>query len=136
MNTDRGQCPVCHHQGADFFRIWGGISGCQTTRQLLLARGLPPAAVAGLTATAAARRFRLAAKGAIEVGRDADLALVDLGRAWPLAADELRYRHRRSPYVGRPLRGRVVRTLLRGRTVLEEGRIVAEPLGRLVKPSQ
>jgi allantoinase len=36
--------------------------------------------------------------------------------------------------VGRELRGRVVRTLLRGRTVALDGEVVGEPSGRPLKP--
>lgn len=43
--------------------------------------------------------------------------------------------HHISPHVGRRLRGRVVRTVLRGRTVYADGRIVAEPAGRLLVPT-
>jgi allantoinase len=51
-----------------------------------------------------------------------------------LTADELEYRHPHSPFVGRALRGRVVRTLLRGSTVAVDGRSVGEPQGRFVRP--
>src|SRR5207237_2343861 len=38
--------------GNDFARIWGGISGCQSTRQLLLAKAsLEPSVIAAVTAT-------------------------------------------------------------------------------------
>jgi allantoinase len=73
-------------------------------------------------------------KGALAAGADADLALVELEREMTLAASELLYRHRLSPYVGRRFRGRVVRTILRGRTVLREGRVVAGAGGELVRP--
>ena len=53
-------------------------------------------------------------KGRIEPGADADLALVDLAAEYTLRAEDLLYRHPLSPYIGRRLRGRVVRTLLRG----------------------
>jgi allantoinase len=139
--SDHSPCPPDLKRGDDLFRAWGGISGCQTTRQVMLAdgwavRGLPLRAIASLTATAAARRFRLAGKGEIAPGADADLALVDLSAEWPLAAGELRYRHRQSPFVGRRVRGRVARTLLRGRTVLARGRVVAPPRGRLLRPAR
>jgi allantoinase len=98
------------------------------------ARGLPLPAVAALLAGHAARRFRLPGKGALAVGYDADLALVDLGREDVLTADDLLYRHRQSPYVGRRFRGRVVRTLVRGQTVVAAGRVVGAPAGRLVRP--
>ncbi len=135
--SDHSPCPPELKQGSDFFEVWGGISGCQTTLQLLLAhgherRGLGLPMVAGLTGANAARRFRIGGKGAIEVGNDADLVLLDLSQEWRLSAGELGYRHRHSPFVGWPLRGRVVRTLLRGRTVVAGGQVVSPPTGRLV----
>jgi allantoinase len=130
--SDHSPCPP-ELKAGDFLSAWGGIAGCQTTRALLMAEDrLPLPAVAAVTATNAARRFRLAGKGRIEVGCDADLAIVDLARQWELRPAELRYRHRASPYAGRRLRGRVLRTVLRGRTVQHEGRLTGPPAGRLV----
>ena len=89
-----------------------------------------------LTAFNVAKRFRLQpVKGAIAVGADADLALVDLRRAGSIRREDLLDRHRLGLYVGRTLKGRVVRTVLRGRTMAADGRIVSQPAGRLVKPS-
>jgi allantoinase len=123
----------------DAFAAWGGISGCQHMLALLLGdghrdRGLPLERIAHAVAGFVARRLRFTAKGRIEVGADADLALVDLAGQTPVAAEDLLYRHRYSPYVGRTLRARVVRTLVRGRTVFAGGRVVAPPAGRLVTP--
>jgi allantoinase len=137
--SDHSPCPPELRRG-DFFQAWGGIAGCQTTLQLLLAegyarRGVPLPDVVALTATNAARRFRLAGKGAIEPGADADLVLVDLSAEWELRDDELLYRHRLTPYTGLRVRGRVARTLLRGETVFEAGRVISPPAGRLVRPS-
>ena len=105
-------------QGA-FGDAWGGIAGCQTTIELMLTEGhheraLALETVARLTSTGAAERFAMPRKGRIEPGADADLALVDLAAEYTLRAEDLLYRHRISPYIGRRLRGRVVRTLLRG----------------------
>jgi allantoinase len=62
------------------------------------------------------------------------MVLVDLQHEAPLPAADLFYRHPHSPYVGRTLRGRIVRTLVRGSTVFLDGKIVSGPIGRLVKP--
>ena len=137
--SDHSPSPPSMKEGDDAFSVWGGISGCQTLLATLLqegsARGLTPVAVAALTATAAATRFSLPGKGALEPGRDADLALVDLGVTTSLEAGELLYRHPQSPFVGRTLRGRMMRTLVRGRTVFDDGHITREaPHGRLVRP--
>ena len=137
--SDHSPAPLALKQGDDAFAIWGGISGCQTLRGTLLAesdvRGLSPVEIASLTATAAAKRFSLPGKGSLEPGRDADLALVDLGVEYRLEAADLLYKHPHSPFVGRALRGRMMRTVVRGRTVFDEGRVALEvPHGRLVRP--
>jgi allantoinase len=118
----------------DFFAVWGGISGIQTTLRALLTLGLPPSLIAGLLSSNVADRFRLPGKGGIRVGADADLALVDLSRASVLQAGELLYRHALSPYIGRTLKGAVRRTLVRGRTVARDGSVVGEPSGRFLRP--
>ena len=74
-------------------------------------------------------------KGQIAPGADADLAIVDLAGETALTPETLRHRHPHSPWAGRTLRGRIVRTLLRGTTVSAGDRIVAAPGGRLVTPN-
>jgi allantoinase len=139
--SDHSPAPAVMKVDTSFFRVWGGISGCQSLLALLLTeghadRGLPLETIARLSAGFVADRFRIPGKGRLAVGADADLALVDLAESRVLQADDLLYRHRNSPFVGRTLRGRVVRTLVRGRTVLRDGAIVSEPIGRLVQPSR
>ena len=99
-------------------------------------RTMPLPQLAALTAGAAARRFSLAGRGRLEVGSSADIALVDLNHAAPLSVDDLRDRHRLSPYLGHTLRGRVRRTILRGRTVGRDGQATGPALGELVKPER
>jgi allantoinase len=130
--SDHSPCPPAMKEG-EFTSAWGGIAGCQSLLALLLdSQRLDPAAIAALTAANPARRFRLP-KG-FHVGADADLVLVD---PRVREAPALHDRHGLSPFAGRPLRGRVVRTILRGTTVFRDGRIVGrEPLGRLLTPTK
>jgi allantoinase len=123
-------------QGADFFAVWGGISGVQATLRALLTLDLPGDLVARLVSENVARRFRLPGKGGIRVGADADLSLVDLGASSKVTHQELLDRHRLSPYVGRVLRGAVRRTMVRGRTVFQDGRLVGTPQGRFLRPDR
>jgi allantoinase len=60
--------------------------------------------------------------------------LVDLNHTHTLHEADLFYRHQHSPYVGRELRGRIVRTMIRGITVFLNGKHVSEPVGQLLKP--
>jgi allantoinase len=61
--------------------------------------------------------------------------LVDLDGNFTLTADDLRYRHRHSPYVGMTFRASPVRTILRGETIAIGGETVARPRGRLLTPA-
>jgi allantoinase len=138
--SDHSPSPAAMKTGDDFFRIWGGISGCQSTLPLLLteghhARQLPLPLLAAALAGYPARRFRFPHKGTLAPGFAADLALVALDHAAPLAAADLHYRHAHSPYVGRTLRGRVISTLLRGQPIMRDGHAVGAPSGRLVRPA-
>jgi allantoinase len=102
-------------QGDDFTTIWGGISGCQSTRQLLLAQErLELTTIAAVTATNVARRFGLTNKGDIAPGSDADLWLVDLGWSGEVRTEDLLYRNPFSAHEGQRIRGRTVKTLVRG----------------------
>jgi allantoinase len=137
IGTDHSPSPADLKEGDDLFAAWGGIAGAQTLLALLWdegveQRGLAVSLLARLLATAPAERFRLP-KGRLAVGADADIVLVDPSGSWTIARDDLRDRHRLSPFVGRTLRGRVVRTILRGRTVAFDGAVVGEPGGRIIR---
>jgi allantoinase len=126
-------------EGADFFSIWGGIAGVQSTLAVLLDRGhfarrLPLQRVAELASMSPARRFGLPQKGSIAPGMDADFALVDMSACDTLKHASLFQRHGFSPYVGETFRGRVCRTMLRGETIFHDGGIVARNCGRLLRP--
>jgi allantoinase len=102
--------------GDDFTRIWGGVSGCQSTRQLLLARDrLDLPGVAAVTATNIARRFGLGGKGDIAPAYDADLWIVDLSGEDVVRREDLLYRNAFSAHEGQRIRGRTVKTLVGGR---------------------
>jgi allantoinase len=127
-------------QDADFFRVWGGVAGVQSTLAVLLeagaGRGLSLASMVRMTAETPASRFRIAGKGKIASGFDADLALVDLGASFTLAPEHLHQRHPLSPYIGSRFRGRVARTLLRGQTIFYQGCITAAGCGKWIRPHQ
>jgi allantoinase len=140
--SDHSPSPPRMKDTEDWFKAWGGIAGCQTTLDALLAAGfeqgrLTLQRITELTSSAVARRFNLPGKGKLAPGFDADLTFVDLSAGRPLEADDLLYRHRTTPYVGHPLKltGRVKRTMVRGHTVFLNGQATFDPRGRLVKPA-
>jgi allantoinase len=137
--SDHSPAPPEMKTSTDFFQIWGGIAGIQSTLALLLdagyhQRGLALAQIAALTAHNPATRLGLAAqKGALMVGNDADLVLVELETARILQRSDLHDRHRLSPYVGRRMRGMVKRTIRRGTTIFRDGVPVGGAGGHLVR---
>jgi allantoinase len=140
VGSDHSPAPPEMKMDANFFKVWGGISGVQHTLPLLITEGHVKREVAlplisRLISFNVAQRFGLpAAKSGIQLGADADLALVDLKQEFTVEKQDLFYRHRQSPYLGRKLHGRVVRTLLRGQTIFKDGKILSKPIGQLVKP--
>ncbi len=123
----------------DFRRSWGGIAGVQSTLAVLMERGVdgrrvPFELIARLVAANPAARFRIPAKGALEVGKDADLMLLDPSRPYTLTSSRLLQKHKMSPYVRFEFTGEVVRTIRRGETIFQNGKVVAKTKGRFVRP--
>jgi allantoinase len=130
VGSDHSPAPADMKDLEDFSAAWGGIPGAQTTLRTMLTVGIPPERIAAVAAQNPAERFSLPGKGRIEVGYDADFALVDVDFRGELTREELRDRHRLSPYVGRQLAGRVGRVFLRGREIDET------PRGRFLRPAR
>ena len=91
-------------------------------------RGLPLERLAYLLSTGPARSFGLyPKKGAVEVGADADFALVDLALERTVSADMPEVSDGYSVYEGITLKGWPVKTLLRGRVVAADRKVLVEP---------
>ena len=114
--SDHSPSTIELKRGDDFRQIWGGISGCQTTRQLLLAPDrLELSEIAAVTSSNIAARFGLENKGDVAPGFDGDLWIVDLAHEDVVRRADLLYRNPFSVHEGQKIRGRTVRTLVRGK---------------------
>jgi allantoinase len=142
--SDHSPCPPELKARADIFAAWGGVAGVQSLLPAVFAgaaaraSGVPDVRkVAGFVvwrlAAKPAKRFGLwPRKGAIAQGSDADIVLFDPNREWAVAR-EGSHTHGLDPYVGRSFRGKVVRTLVGGRTVYNEQENVTNPArGRFI----
>jgi dihydroorotase (multifunctional complex type) len=73
-------------------------------------------------------------KGSLQVGTDADFAIVDLDQEYIFDQSTMHSRTKLSPYNGMKMKGRVVQTILRGITTSKDGDIVGDPQGKWVRP--
>jgi allantoinase len=129
IGSDHSPCPPMMKERRSFFEIWGGITGVQSTLQVLWELGFDAASIAATTARNPACRFGLRHRGALEVGNYADITLIDTTASH---APTLLHRHKVSPYAGRPLRGVVRRTIRRGATIFVDGAVNNETKGQFI----
>jgi dihydropyrimidinase len=115
--------------GVSFDKISNGAPGIETLLTLVYSEGvasgrLTVERMVDLLATNPAARFGLARKGAIEIGRDADIVLFDPGATRTLHAADLHHTSDYTPYEGLAVRGAVRDVIVRGTDVIRGGTFV------------
>lgn len=99
-------------------------------------RGLPLEKLVGLLSSNAAKIYNMPNKGDIAIGKDADLVIVDPDLEKTVDYKQSESFSDYSPYQGMKLKGWPVRTLVRGRTAMLDGKITEDayqrPWGRYV----
>lgn len=125
------------------FGAWGGISGIQNVMQVVFSegvvkRGYNPTLLTRSLSEGPAKAFGIyGKKGAIEVGFDADLVILDPEKEWEITPDSLYYVNKISAFVGLKGKGLPVCTLVRGQVVAKDGQVVGQKgFGELVKKSK
>ena len=116
-------------RGVPFNEISNGAPGIETLLTLLYSEGvargrLTLERMVDLLATTPARRFGLERKGALEVGRDADIVLFDPASRRTIRAADLHHTSDYTPYEGLAVTGSVRQVLVRGRPVIRDGAFV------------
>jgi dihydropyrimidinase/allantoinase len=134
--SDHACCSESHKEG-DLWKALPGFGGTALLYPYMLTeglgRGLTVERVVELCATNAARAYGLyPRKGAIHVGADADLAIVDMDTARMVRPDILLSAQEYTPFEGMELIGWPTRTILRGETVYENGRPAGPPGGEFL----
>lgn len=124
--------------------IWKGIpgvGGIGATLPLLMTEGVNRGRITieqlvRLTAENPARIWGIyPKKGALSVGSDADITIVNPHKEWILSASNLKSCSDYSIYEGRKVKGKAMKTFLRGKLVAEDGHLVAKvPTGEYVYP--
>lgn len=112
-----------------------GLPGLETELALLLTaynRGMISLwDVIEKTSLNPAKIFGIRNKG-LEVGKDADLIVVNLKEEWKVEPEEFYTKAKWSPFEGWKLKGKVKMTLLRGKVVMEDDEIIGKPRGERI----
>jgi allantoinase len=139
--SDHACCATEQKYSAQFPKnIWLAKSGFGGTEYLLSGvlsegrkRGMSFNHIAELLSWNPARRYGLSAKGDIAPGFDADLVLVDPDESFVVRAADSESAQGYTPFEGQELTGRVKTTLLRGRPIYRDGKLVGAPGGRYLR---
>ena len=139
--SDHSPCPP-EMKAGNIMQAWGGIAGLQNCMDVMFdeavqKRGMSLPLFAKLMATNAADIFGLKQKGRIAPGKDADFVFIQPDSKYVLKNEDLEYRHKVSPYVGRTIGARITKTILRGDVIydIEQGFPVS-PKGQFILKHQ
>jgi dihydroorotase (multifunctional complex type) len=138
VSSDHAPATLAQKRDGSIWDVHFGLPGVDTTLSVLLdgaaAGSITYERVVEAYAEAPARAYGLwPAKGALEPGSDADLVLVDPRARWTVRDEDVLSRAGWSPFAGRTLTGRAVRTYVRGTLAAAEGEVLAAPgTGRFV----
>ncbi len=133
IGSDHAPCAKKHKK--DFWDAYVGVAGIQTLLPVMLSEGVNKGRISlqklvEITSYNTARTFGMyPKKGAIEVGSDADLVLLDMGKKQVVRADRLHHISDFSLFEGKELKGWPVLTMVRGCVVMENGEITGQEGG-------
>ena len=119
----------------DLEKAWGGIAALQFGLPLIWhegkKQGVSLRQISELMSRAPAEFVGLSAqKGMINVGLDADLVVFDDEIKSVILREEIHHKHKISPYVGKPITGKVLQTYLRGQLVYKTDTFFEGPHGK------
>lgn len=123
----------------DVQKAWGGISslqfGLSTVWTEARKRGSTIAQVSDWLSGNTARFAKLARKGRLEKGLDADFVIWNPEQMHKIEQSMIHHRHKVTPYDGRVLLGVVNQTFVRGQKVFDRGSFSSNPCGAAILSS-
>ena len=107
-----------------------GVPGLETTLPLLMTqikkKRFTLSQMVYLLAEKPAEIFGLSDRGRLEQGKNADLTVVDFNCQFKINASKFKSKAKFSPYDGWDVQGKVVKTIVNGQLIFDEGEIVAK----------
>ena len=132
-------CCMEEHKGDDLWPALPGFGGTALLYPVLISeghhkRGIPLERIAQVASATPARTFNLAPrKGALAVGSDADLAIVDLNLQQVVTPELCLSAQDHTPFEGVAVRGWPVTTIVRGMPMFRDGDVSKSFPGRYLR---
>lgn len=133
--SDHAPAPLSEKQTGSFWKDYGGIPGVQTLIPVLFSEGYKKKKLSlkkfvEVVSTNAAKRFNLyPQKGILQVGSDADFAIINPNISWKFETGQLLSKGETSPFDNETFTGKVILTILRGKIVYSDAAGIAVEKG-------
>ncbi len=142
--SDHAPCSRSEKGTGSIWTDYAGIPGCGTLLPYMFSEGygkdrLTLHRLLEVTSENAAKRYGLFdRKGSIEEGKDADLVLIDPAAVWTVEGRRFLSKGKVTPFEGVQFKGRVSKTILRGRVIYDaaKGVMVQRGYGRFLRPGK
>ena len=134
VTTDHAGCnPKKEKSSKNFWEVYGGIPGVEHRVPFMFSEGFLKGKLSlqktiELLSTNAAEFFKLKQKGKLEVGRDADFALINLWTSEVVKSRNMHSKGKYTPFENVQFNTRVEKTFLRGQLVMDrKNNFIAKP---------
>lgn len=130
LGSDHAPCSKKHKK--EFWSAVVGMAGIETLLPVMLSEGVNKGRISleklvEIACYNNAKQFGLLRKkGTLSVGSDADLLIVDLKKKVKVGAKRLHHISDFTPYEGWEITGWPILTMVRGKVIMEEGKLVGE----------
>ena len=140
--TDHSPHTAAEKLNDDIWKATSGFPGVETSVSYFLTYGVNAGRMTlnelvRATSDGPARTWDMwPQKGAIRIGSDGDLTIIDLHKRGVIRDSALHSKNAVTPFDGTETEGAPVATIVRGQIVMREGEIVGQAGGRMVRPRQ
>ncbi|MDK2917685.1 MAG: allantoinase [Candidatus Petromonas sp.] len=142
--TDHAPYEIPTEKEAEGMNIWTafpGIPGVETMVPILVSEGYNKGRISlsrlvEVLCTNPAKHYGLyPKKGAMHIGSDADFTIIDLDKEWTIDKDKMYTMAKYTPFHGYKLKGKPVKTIVRGKLVYDDnlGIVGQEGYGQFVR---
>jgi dihydroorotase len=130
LGSDHAPHALSEKTASSVWDVKVGVPGLETTLPLIMTlvkkNRLTLTRAVQLLAEKPAEIFGLNDLGRLEQGKNADLTVVDFNCQFKIDASKFKSKAKFSPYDGWDVQGKVVKTIVNGQVVFDEGEIVAK----------